>query len=135
MTINQDSPDSKGTILVVTRNPEFQLCAYNILRSRGYTINSTESIGRGLKEIVNSIIPKLVIIDMTPLTTGIKIAVRMHRWAAARTLLLDFLRGDQFGVRKLDLEAPGCMSSPITVDEFAGWVEDLVEKYPGENSE
>lgn len=129
MTSGRNPEITKGTILVVTRNPEFQLSAYNILRSKGYSISSTESIGRGLKEIINSVVPKLVIIDMIPLATGIKIAIRMHRWAAARTLLLSFLEGENNGIRKLDLDSPGYMSSPVSTDEFACMVESLVERH------
>ncbi|MDO8577785.1 MAG: hypothetical protein Q7R50_01230 [Dehalococcoidales bacterium] len=126
MTMTAEPAVSKGTILVVTRDPEFQRSAYGILGNRGYSLYSTESVGRGLKNIVSSVAPNLAIIDMMPLLTGIKITLRMHRWAPTRTVLVGLWESDKNCIRRLDLEAPEYLSAPISAHELFEWVETLI---------
>ena len=129
MTIAKESEVSMGTILIVTTNPEFLRSIYLILGNRGYHLNATQSVGRGLKQIVSSVQPELVIIDiMMPLMTGVKTALRLRRWVPARTILLTAWEAEQDTLRRLDVDSPSCLSAPIKEDELIEWVDAVIKR-------
>ena len=114
-------------ILIVTQNPRFQQSVHDALNKKGFKINSTESSGRKFKELVNELIPGLVIVDMAHLTGAMQTVLRLHGWANVRTLLLKLGEGEK-KFSKLDLDATGYDSCPFNTDDLASLVTAILKQ-------
>lgn len=129
MTPPEGREIASATILVITRDTEFLNSLRLILGDRRYQLSSSEAFGRGLKELADRLEPDLVIVDVQmPLMTGIKTALRLHRWSSVRTVLLTSWEAGQDTLRRLDVSEAGGLSAPISPGELVEWIDSIVKR-------
>jgi len=129
MTITKGREIASATILVITRDPEFLNSLRLILGDKRYHLSSSENFGRGLKELTVRLEPDLVIVDIQmPSMTGVKTALRIHKWSSVRTVLLTSWETGRDALRRLDISQAGGLSSPIMSNELVEWIDSIVKR-------
>ena len=135
MTMTQKQQVSTSPILVITKDSGLLRALYRILGDSGNQLRSVEKVGRGAKKIINEINPKLIIVDiMMPLMRGVSIAMRIHEWSSARTVLLTSWRTEDDSLRRLDITSATGLSDPIKPEDLAEWITGIIKKQNSEIS-
>lgn len=133
MNTTRKAEVSRGTILVVSRDPSFVDSLYSIFGDMGYQVVPAETYGYELLGILDKVTPNLAIIDIgMPSMLGVSTALLIRLHTAIPTILLTKWQTGSNTFRKLDVDSPGALSGPITsaelvnlVDSVNMWHEDI----------
>jgi len=112
-------PEKKNKILIISDDPQLLGVLQDNLPTNGYQVMNTVDSGEELKEVLDEVLPNLVILDaVMPRLDGIELCLRIRRLCEVPILMLSGWGTTKDMVRGLDLNADGYLSEPINIDDL-----------------
>ncbi|MBA7687903.1 Transcriptional regulatory protein WalR [subsurface metagenome] len=110
---------NKKKILIVSDDPKLLGVLQGNLPNNCYQVMSSRDSGEELREVLDEVLPDLVILDvLMPRLDGIELCLRIRRWCEVPIIMLSSWGAGKDEVRGLDLGADGYLSEPFNIDDL-----------------
>ncbi len=111
-------------ILIISDDSELLGVLQTNLPGKGYQVMSMADSKKELKEMLNQVVPDLIILDiLMPWMDGIELCLRIRQWCQAPIIMLSTWGARKDMVRGLDLSAEGYLTKPFGVSELMTRIE------------
>lgn len=118
---------NRKRILIISDDTRLVGFLHDHLSVRDYQIASTGNGGEELKEILDSELPDLVILDIImPWMDGIELCLRIRQWCPVPVLMLSTWGAIKGTVRGLDLGNESYLTEPFDVNGLMTRVESVL---------
>ena len=114
-------------VLIVSSEPELLGLLQDNLSKDNYQVTSVGDISNDLKEIVDEVLPDLIILDiLMPWLDGVEVCLRLRQWCQAPVIMLSTWDTEKDTVRSLDLSSDGYLTEPYGVADLMAQIDNTL---------
>ena len=114
----------ENRVLIISSDPELLTMLQHNLPDGGYEITSVRDSGEEMKEVLDRLLPDLIILDIQmPWLDGIELCLRIRQWCQVPIIMLSTWGANRDTVRGLDLSSDTYLTEPFDVKELMARIE------------